>query len=151
MAEPTNHVKRAACRCGPPPEQCVTDGEVLTQHGWQDSPFRAQPRIERELGLSVLRGAISAREVTQYVLQGKEPTDRQLAKARIRQTTAVELRLAGFAVVHTPGRVLDSAHCTVAWPDRDPLEAPEVPWPPDVSERFDSCFNKEGEVKAGES
>jgi hypothetical protein len=118
MAELTNHGKRAACWCGPPPEQCVTDGEVLTQHGWHGSSFRAQPRIERELGLSVLRGAISAREATQYVLQGKEPTERQLVKARIRRTTAGELRHAGFAVVHTPGRVLDSAHCTVAWTAR---------------------------------
>jgi hypothetical protein len=146
LKEPPNHVKRAACRCGPPPELCVSDDEVLTQHGWTRSPFRSQPRIDRELGLSVLRGQVSLEEAAQYVLQGEQPTERQLLKSRIRRTTAKALRQAGFAVVHTPGRILASAHCTVAWPDRNPLEAPLVPWPAEVSERFDSCFNEEREA-----
>ena len=146
MGQAPNHVRRAACRCGPPPELCVPDDEILTQHGWIRSPFRNQPRGERELGLSVLRGPISLTEATRYVLQGEPPTERQLRKSRIRSSTAILLRQAGFAVVHTPGRVRNSAHCTVAWPDTDPLEAPQVPWPSEVSERFDSCFNEEWEA-----
>jgi hypothetical protein len=116
---------------------------VLVQHGWTSSPFRNQPRIERELGLSMLRGRISLEKVTQYVLQGELPTERQLKKSRIRRTTAAELRRKGFAIVHTPRRIPSSVHCTIVWPDDKPLEAPQVPWPPDVSERFDSCFNEE--------
>ena len=116
---------------------------MLTQHGWVASPFRNQPRIERELGLSVLYGSISLEEATQYVLQGEPPTERQLTKSRIRRATAAQLRQKGFAVVHTPGRITASVHCTVVWPDDEPLEAPQAPWPGDVSELFDSCFNGE--------
>ena len=59
MREAVNHIQRTACRCGSPPESCVAAEEVLTQFGWRDSPFRDQPRIGRELGLSVLRGSVS--------------------------------------------------------------------------------------------
>jgi hypothetical protein len=38
-----------------------------------------------------------------------------------------------------------------AGPDTDPLETPQVPWPPEISERFDSCFNEGGEVRPDES
>jgi hypothetical protein len=149
--EPSNHVKRAACRCGPPPEACVPDGAVITQHGWKPSPFRNQPRPERELGLSVLQGKLSVLEATRYVLQGEMPTDRQLLKARVRRTTGEMLRTAGFALVHTPGRLRRGVHCTVVWPDSDPLEAAGIPWPSEVSALFDSCFNEEGEVEPDES
>jgi hypothetical protein len=117
---------------------------VLTQHGWVGRSFRNQPRIERERGLSVLRGEVSVQEATCYVLP-REPTEHDLHKARVRRTTAAALRRAGFAIVHTPGKVPGSVHCTVAWPAADPLENPEVPWPPEVSAAFDSCFNEEGE------
>lgn len=150
MDKPPNHVKRSACRCGPPPEQCVSDSEVLTQHGWVGRSFRNQPRIERERGLSVLRGELTLEEATRYILP-REPTEQDLTRARVRWTTAAVLRRIGFAVVHTPGEVRGSVHCTVAWPDADPLENPQVPWPPEVSEAFDACFNEEGEVSLDES
>lgn len=142
MGNLLNHMQRDACHCGPPPERCVRDEEVLTQYGLIRSPFRNQPRIALELGLSVLRGQISLEDATRYVIQAK-PAERDLMKARIRRTRAGVLREAGFAVVHTPGRrVRASAHCTVAWPDSDPLETPQVPWPSEISGRFDSCFNE---------
>jgi hypothetical protein len=50
--------------CGLPPERCVRDEEVLTQYGLIRSPFRSQPRIALELGLSVLRGQISLEDAT---------------------------------------------------------------------------------------
>ena len=150
MGQPPNHVKRSACRCGASAEQCVADDEVLTQHGSVGRSFRNQPRIERERGLSVLRGEISLLEATRYVLP-REPTEQDLQKARIRRTTAAALRRAGFAIVHTPGKVLGSVHCTVAWPATDPLENPQVPWPPEVSAAFDSCFNEGEEVNPDES
>jgi hypothetical protein len=150
LDEPPNHVKRSACQCGPSPEQCVSDSEVLAQHGWVGRSFRNQPRIDRERGLSVLRGEVSLEGATRYVLP-REPNEQDLRKACIRRTTAAALRRAGFAVVHTPGKVRGSVHCTVAWPGADPLENPQVPWPPEVSAAFDSCFNEVWEVNPDES
>lgn len=149
MAE-ANHVQRSACRCGPPPERCMADGQELAQLGWADRPFRNQPRIDRELGLSVLRGPISTEAAVRYVLP-ETPTQSQLRRGQIRLTTAGRLWEAGFAVVHTPGPVRKDEHCTVLWPASDPISAPQVPWPLEVSARFDSCFNKEREVQTDES
>lgn len=150
VGEQSNHVQRSACRCGPAPERCVPDDGVLTQLGWAGKPFRNQPRIERELGLSVLRGTVSVEDAERYVLP-RPPTSEQLKKGRVRRTTAGILRRAGFGVVHTPGPVRSGVHCTITWPDTDPVNAPEVPWPAQVSKRFDSCFNEEMEVQADES
>ena len=149
--KPFNHVRWAACRCGPPPDRCVPDGAVLTQYGVRRAPFRNQPRIGRELGLSVLRGRISLEDAVRYVLK-ESPTEHDLRRARIRRTTVGELRLAGFAVVHTPGRVRgkDAIHCTVAWPETDPIDASQVPWPAMASERFDACFNEVWEEEPDE-
>ncbi len=149
MAE-ANHVQRSVCRCGPPPEQCMAEDQELAQFGWANKPFRNQPRIDRELGLSVLRGPISVEAAVRYVLP-EPPTQSQLRRGQTRLTTAGRLREAGFAVVHTPGPVRNDEHCTVVWPDSDPVSAPQVPWPPEVSARFDSCFNEGREVQADES
>lgn len=149
MGRPPNHVQRSACRCGPPPERCVPDDEQLTQLGWIDKPYRNQPRIERELGLSVLRGIVSVEDAVRYVLS-RSPTRGQLRKGRVRHTTAMTLRRAGFGVVHTPGPVRRDEHCTITWPDTDPINAPDVPWPTQVSDRFDSCFNEEEEAQTDE-
>lgn len=145
----SNHVKAAACRCGGPPERCISDGEVLTQYGKRRSAFRVQPRIERELGISLLRGLLPVQDAARHVLR-REPTESDLNKSRIRGTTAGALRQAGFGVVHTPGRIPGGLHCTVAWPSSDPIANPRVPWPPEVSERFDRCFNKEEEGEPDE-
>jgi hypothetical protein len=128
----------------------MAEDQELAQLSWANKPFRDQPRVDRELGLSVLRGPISVEAAVRYVLPG-QPTESQLKKGRIRRTKAATLREAGFAVVHTPGRVRNDEHCTVVWPDSDPLAGPQVPWPPEVSARFDSCFNEEEEVQTDES
>lgn len=139
-----NHVKAMACRCGSPPEHCVPDGETLTQYGRAGSPFRCQPRIERELGLSVLRGPLTLEETVRHVLR-REPTESDLARSRIRRTSAGRLREAGFAVVHTPGRTSVGVHCTVAWPGAEPIENPQVPWPMEVAAQFQRCFTENEE------
>jgi hypothetical protein len=139
---PVNHLRRAACRCGPPPEDCVADATVLTQFGRKTELFRNAPRIERELGVSLLMGEQTAEEALRYVLQGNSPTRQQLSQAVTRLTSVGKLRKAGFAVVHTPGRVAHGIHVSVVWPGADPLNRQDVPWPGAVSELFDSCFNE---------
>jgi hypothetical protein len=139
-----NHIQRSACKCGPPPEDCVPDNEDLTQYGPKAGKFRNQPREGVELGLSVLIGRWSAGDAVRYVLP-QPPAKEQLDRAVVRLTTAGTLRKAGFAVVHTPGRVKPGKHATVVWSQGDPIAQPVVPWSQTASEEFDSCFNKEGE------
>lgn len=129
----------------------MQDSEVLTQFAWKADRFRDQPRIDREVGLSLLVGRVDVEEAARYVLLGQPPTRGQLSRAVVRLTTAGRLRKAGFAVIHTPGRVKPGKHATVVWPDDDPLTRPEVPWPADVSEAFNSCFNEGGEGGHDES
>jgi hypothetical protein len=149
MGKPLNHIQRDACRCGPPPERCVPPEEVLTQFGWSDSQFRNEPRIGIELGLSMLRGAMSTEQVARYVLNATA-TDDRLKRACVRRAAATRLRQAGFGVVHTPGPKGKEVHCTVSWPGSDPIDGPRVPWPREVTALFDSCFNEGTEAQTHE-
>jgi hypothetical protein len=149
MGEPFNHIQRDACRCGPPPEQCVAGEEVLAQFGWRDSRFRNEPRAGREVGLSMLRGGMSVDQVARYVLNATA-TDDRLKRACVRRATANRLRHAGFGVVHTPGPKDKGVHCTVSWPGSDPINGPQVPWPAGVTALFDSCFNEGTEAQTYE-
>jgi len=143
-AAPANHVQRAACKCGPPPELCVPDETLLTQFAWRPSSFRIRPRADRgELGLSVLIGRLTVEEAARYVLMGQPPPARQLASAAVRLTTAGDFRRAGFAVVHTPGRVKPGIHATVVWPNTDPIRCPDGNWNTQVSDLFNMCFNEQ--------
>lgn len=72
----------------------MAEDQELAQFGWVSKPFRNQPRIDRELGLSMLRGPISIVAAVRYVLP-ETPTQSQLRKGRIRLTTAGRLREAG--------------------------------------------------------
>lgn len=68
--------------------------------------------------------------------------ERQAGTSGLRgYATALRLREAGFAIVHTPGRIRGGVHATVVWPADDPLNHQEVPWPPGVPALFDECFN----------
>jgi hypothetical protein len=143
-AEPP--IRRAACKCGPPPDQCVPDEAFLTQHAY-NGKFRRAPRIEREVDVSLLVGNDwSEASATRYILREREPSERQLAETTLRQTTAGALRRVGFAVVHTPGKIKTKPHVSVIWPNSDPLVRQQVPWPPGVSDRFDACFTGNEEV-----
>lgn len=120
--------------------------EIVPQYGRRAAGFRNQPRAGVELGLSVLRGQLTAEEAARYVLgaRGQALTRHQLADAAVRHATARALRESGFAVVHTPGKIKGGPHTSVVWPSADPLTLQQVPWPAETSEKFDSCFNEAG-------
>ena len=149
--EPPNRMRRAACRCGKPPQECVSDDVELTQQAPKPGKFRNAPRVNREVDISLLIGRWSVEDATRYVLMGNSPTRRQLDRAVVRHTMVWRLREAGFAVVHTPGRIKGGPHVSVVWPADEPLARPEVPWPPEVSEVFELCFNEGGEGDRDES
>jgi hypothetical protein len=108
--------------------------------------FRAAPRIDREVELSLLLGRLSVEQAAQYVLlrgaPQKELSAAQLEVSHVRYCTAGDLRGVGLAVVHTLSRVKSPIeHVSVVWPDQAPMERQTVPWPPAVSDSFERCFN----------
>lgn len=138
-----NYVEANACRCGPPPDQCIQDDELLTQHTWRAGVFNDEPR-QGELDLSMLRGDVSVADACDYRTSGVRVSAAKIAKAGRRQTTAGKLRAAGLAVVHTPGqRIKNGLHVSVVWPQDDPVHVQQTPWPPDVSNGLAACFNEE--------
>ncbi len=134
--------RRRACTCGPPPKDCVQNDVVLVQHTWNRRKFRNQPRQGVETAVSVLMAADwTLEEVSTYVRRGQRPTMSELRRAALRRTTAHKLRDAGFAVVHTPGAIVDGPHVSVVWPCTDPFHHQEASWEDGVPEAFDACFN----------
>lgn len=137
-----SYVERQACRCEEGPDKCVADEELLTQHTWKAGIFNDAPRDEpAERELSMLRGDVTVAEACEYRSSTKVPAAK-VAKAGRRQTTAAEVRAAGFAVVHTPGWIKNGLHVSIVWPSDDPVHAQRVPWPPEVSKKFAACFNE---------
>lgn len=103
--------------------------------------------MRRETAISMLIGEHwTVKDACIYVSAGRTPTESRLSRAGLRRTTAGRIRAAGFAVVHTPGLAKEGPHVSIVWPDEDPLERQDVPWPDEISARFDACFN-ENEVK----
>ena len=140
-----SQVQSMACHCGPPPEACIAGEAELTHHAWRAGAFRHEPRYaDGERAMSVLMGHLTAEQATRDRLEatGAEPTPSPLRLAVVRHTTAEKLRDQGFAVIHTPGRVVRGIHASVVWPDDDPLVNQVIPWPPGVPALFDSCFNE---------
>jgi hypothetical protein len=138
--------RRSACAAGPPPEECLSDETVLVQYSSDAASFRNKPRADRETAMSVLKAeGWSLEQVSSYVRR-LPPTPDVLARAGLRQTTAGKLRKAGFAVVHTPGKIANGPHVSVVWPASRPFEQQDPDWPDEVSTRFDSCFNVEEET-----
>jgi hypothetical protein len=137
-----DYVRQAACRCGPPSDVCVVDDEVLTHHAKIAGEFLNAPRLETEREVSLLRGKLTVEEATRYRYRRGSAAAMQAAvdKAGVRYTTAGQLRHAGFAVVHTPGRMINGPHVSVVWPADDPLERQDIPWPDHVTARFADCF-----------
>ena len=121
----------------------MTDETHLTQQSWNVAAFRNKPRIERERDVSMLIGGDWTIEAAcAYVSVGQSLSPRKLERAGLRHTTAGRIRGAGFAVVHTPGAIKDGPHVSIVWPDTNPLERQDIPWPDEVSARFDACFNE---------
>jgi len=150
----TNFVRTRACRCGDSPVTCIDDEEPLTQYAASPTSVRIQPREvlqngTRELSMSLLRGRLSVIECFRHVV-GRLPTPTERQKVMARYTDAGSLRRVGFAVVHTPTRAL-KIHVSVVWPDVDPLDRQDTPWPDGVPERFNECFTElSGAVEGGE-
>lgn len=134
-----------ACKCGPPPEECVKDDTVLVRYyaaARRDTAFTL--REGNETALSVLMADDwSLHEIATYVRMGRPPTPEVLATARALRTTAGNLRRSGFAAVHTPGAIPNGPHVSVVWPAAKPFEEQAATWPPEVSAAFRACFNEE--------
>src|SRR5699024_9050539 len=77
--------------------------------------------------------------------------EKKRTNSRVRYARVGDLREAGFAVVHTPGRVAGGVHCSVVFPSFDPLVEQAIPWPDKVSDEFDRCFEGEGLIKGKRS
>lgn len=141
----SGYVANRACRCGPPPEECVGDDELLTQHTWVDGEFIDEPR-ESEKDLSMLRGDVSVEECCTFrsPIYGAAPA--KVAASGRRVAAAGKIRAAGLAVVHTPGpKTPKGLHVSIVWPQGNPIQAQKAPWPTRVSEAFKACFNEEEE------
>lgn len=121
----------------------MSNDETVTQLSFEIGIFRNEPRVEREVDVSLLRGKLSAGEAMEYVLR-ERPTDVQQQNASVRVTTAGRLRDAGFGVIHTPGRIATSGHISVVWPATMDAEHQQAPWPADVVDDFDECFTRNG-------
>jgi hypothetical protein len=125
----------------PDPLRCVEDDQVLTQYG-RELPgmptFREKPAAGKpEVDFSLLKGRLSPEQAHDYVTS----TGRGLERARVRYTTAGDLRAAGFTIVHTPGRIREGTHVSVILHNGDPLGAPHMPWTNAAAARFSACFN----------
>lgn len=133
--------RRRLCTCGVPPDQCVADATVLVQYSPDGKEFRNRPRVDRETCVSVLMAeGWSLAQISEYVRRAP-PTRAILERAGMRSTTAGAFRAAGFAVVHTPGVIADGPHVSIVWPNTQPLDQHIAAWSPEVSAKFDSCFN----------
>lgn len=145
MPEPdSTYVRKQACRATSTPWLCLPDETVLTHHTFNVDRFLEAPRYDKEREVSLLTGELTAEEVSRY--RRRVITARALEAAAVRYTSAGRLRAEGFAVVHTPGRLLGrcgtaSQHVSIVWPDDDPTNRQDIPWPPTVSKRFVRCFN----------
>jgi hypothetical protein len=116
---------------------------VLTHHTKTRGRYVNAPRVTTERELSLLRGRLTVQEATSYRVRrgGPKALEAAVRRSDVRYTTAGQLREAGFAVVHTPGRTVGGAHISVVWPSDDPLVRQDIPWPDEVAGRFDSCFD----------
>ena len=146
-------VRKNACKCGGSAVTCVGDEETLTQFAPSLTSIRTRPREvmwngRPELSMSLLRGRLSQFEAFRYVM-GREPRQSETLRILARYTQAGCLRRAGFAVVHTPGKNRTGVHVSVVWPNEDPLDRQDVPWPKGVPELFDGCFTETSALLEG--
>lgn len=134
----------AACRCTSVRGGCLADEQWVTHLNDKDGTFRNSPRYNvGEFGMSVYRGQLTLDEAFEYRV-GRRPFERERGLRSVRYTRVSMLREAGFAVVHTPGAIPSSDHCTVLIPSAQGPLYPEVPWSADVSRWFEGCFNEGG-------
>jgi hypothetical protein len=145
MSEPgSSYVRSRVCRAAEQPWLCISDEKVLTQFSRNANKYLSEPRYAREREISLLTGKLTIEQAARYVL--RSVFTRDIERASVRYTTAGDLRKAGFAVLHTPGRIFagcdgDLSHVSVIWPADDPVQRQDIPWEPDVTASFTQCFN----------
>ncbi|MCG5219402.1 hypothetical protein [Streptosporangium sp. KLBMP 9127] len=143
MREPdSSYVRKKSCTATCAAELCIGDETWLTHHTFDH--FLNEPRYRVEREVSLLTGRLSVEEASRY--RRALITVSDLEGASVRYTTAGNLRVAGLAVVHTPGRVTkgcaaEMEHVSVIWPAADPVVRQDIPWPPEVTQSFLRCFN----------
>jgi hypothetical protein len=138
-----SRIRKKACKASPAPWACIPDDRVLTHQTFEAGVYLEEPRYEMERDISLLTGRLTVEQASRF--RRAVISDRDMASAEVRYTTAGRLRSEGFAVVHTPRRVTngclaDIEHVSVIWPADDPLNRQDVPWPAEVSQRFSRCF-----------
>ncbi|MGC5009302.1 hypothetical protein ACLQ2R_00920 [Streptosporangium sp. DT93] len=140
----STYMRTQACRATPTPWLCLPDELMLTHHTFRSDKYIEAPRYDREREISLLTGKLSVEQASRY--RRRVTTARALELASVRHVSAGKLRVEGFAVVHTPGRFIgkcgvDLQHVSIVWPNDDPVNRQDIPWPQAVSERFVQCFN----------
>lgn len=141
---PLPFVRKNACEADLAGVRCIRDDEILTNRTDSEGIFRDAPRWPRvpEDEVSAIRGAVGKQVAAQRMGQPAHLVD--VAKMRIRQAVTGELRLAGFAVIHTPGRKgHGNGHVSIIWPDANPLDEREWDWPAPVRKAFAACFTEQ--------
>ena len=141
-----NWVRQNACQTDLAGSQCIGATEAVTHHTATKGIYCNAPRPEvaAETDVSVIRGDVSTEEAMRQRNRKRTPAPEDVARGAVRRTTAGELRAAGFAVIHTPGkkRGHENPHVSVIWPDDNPLDLQERNWPADVQDAFAACFTE---------
>jgi hypothetical protein len=124
-------VRKNACPTDLSGGRCIDDGEILTHHTPQSGQYNNAPRPEvLEVELSAMRGKLTKTEACMRRNRGDPVAPQDVARAGVHYATAGDLRRAGFAVVHTPGRKGEgNGHVSIVWPDANPLDEQESAWP----------------------
>lgn len=144
MASKVSWLRSAACACDDS-ALCRSDHDGISQYGRRDGAvciFRNEPRSSRIQGMSVQAYRATAQQMCEHVL-GDRATDADRDVACVRHTTVGALRAEGFLVIHTPGKIRNSLHCTVIFPGSPQEEDNDVTWTVTAARVFDACFNQQ--------
>lgn len=137
----TKTISSTACACpGTTPEACIPNDAWVTQWYFVASGPTGAPRPrDDDHAVSVTLGKMTGAEAFMDSV-GYEPSSKQAKALRERHAEVVDLRAAGFAVVHTPGYVTDRPHVSIVYPDTDPITTQTHDWPASSRIKFDNCF-----------
>ncbi|NRQ51566.1 hypothetical protein [Aeromicrobium stalagmiti] len=136
-----NSMLAMTCQCDDGPIDCLKSDQPVTQFVPGDDQFRCQPRSDREVGLSLQKGTLSTTGARDAML-GKARSSKPKTGSRVRYSTVGTLRDNGFEVIHTPRKIANGTHVSVVWPNTNSVYDAFVPWPEDVTQTFNECFDE---------
>jgi hypothetical protein len=140
---PQTWVRKSACLVDLGGGQCIGGEEFVTHHTPQRGHYENGPRLGIEYEVSVMRGTLTVAEACQRRNRNRPVHPAEVGRAGVRYARVQDLRDAGFAVIHTCGRQgEDNPHVSVVWPDANPLDEQERPWPAPVQAAFAACFTE---------